>query len=725
MSTNTENILLSIRDLVIEFRTKGKKFKAVKEASFDIHKGEIFGIVGESGSGKTTIGRAIVGVQPIKDGAIYMNDTIVGGKPTSLYTLNKDIAKKINSMLIKADMTSKELDRTLEALKDIYYFYKDQNKLLDIKELKSKLKDSKIKYVKDISLNNLKDINRIIKNQDRMIKFTTNLNAYIPEISKKLEKSVLSKIIETKEAVLDLKEFATNVYNCIEEILNLRGKFIANKNKDIEAFFTAIFKQWNTLVENHKDYLKKIKWVSDMQYQSYALSAPKSKRESFINYYNKLIYIKRDEFWKECVNQLNILKNQGIDESDENFKKLSYYIQDFWSNKNFNTNASKKILSLLSEGHPIDERIVSLGNKLKNTDFERNLKNLIDNNATLSKKELKDLSKELEQIKKIIQKNIVKDKELIESFYKWKDIQNPYSEDEVDSFIELTEFLELPSIDEFVKNSFLFAGQTRKEKRKNRRNIQMIFQDPGSSLNDRMAIEEIIAEGMENFPELYKGDEARERFLKEHNEQNPHDQLTMEQVTHSMVKKHIILNLVKSVGLLPEHLSRYPHEFSGGQRQRVGIARSLAMRPQLIVADEPISALDVSIRAQVLNLFKKFQELLDLTFIFVAHDLSVVRYIADRIAVIYHGQIVELAPAEELFSNPLHPYTKALLSAIPIPEPELAKETKLQLYEPEKEHFDYIFELPYFKEILPGHFVWANSREIRKIKSNLKNRERS
>lgn len=217
------------------------------------------------------------------------------------------------------------------------------------------------------------------------------------------------------------------------------------------------------------------------------------------------------------------------------------------------------------------------------------------------------------------------------------------------------------------------------------RNIQMIFQDPAASLNERATIDYIVTEGIINF-HLYKDEEERLEKAR---------------------------NAIESVGLLPEHLSRYPHEFSGGQRQRIGIARSIIMEPRLIVADEPISALDVSIRAQVLNLLKKFQRERKLTYLFIAHDLSVVRFISDRIAVIHKGKIVELAESEALFNNPIHPYTRSLLSAIPLPDPQLEREKVLFVYRPEVEH-DYSVEEPSFVEVLPGHFVLANSAEVAK-----------
>ncbi|MCI9445343.1 MAG: ATP-binding cassette domain-containing protein [Oscillospiraceae bacterium] len=211
---------------------------------------------------------------------------------------------------------------------------------------------------------------------------------------------------------------------------------------------------------------------------------------------------------------------------------------------------------------------------------------------------------------------------------------------------------------------------------------QMIFQDPMASLNERAKVDYIVSEGLINF-RLYKDEEDRKRKVEE---------------------------ALREVGLLPEFASRFPHEFSGGQRQRIGIARALIMEPEFVVADEPISALDVSIRAQVLNLLNRLKASRGLTYLFIAHDLSVVRFISDRIAVIHKGRIVELAEAEELFLHPLHPYTKALLSAVPIPDPELEKKKKLVVYDPTMH--DYSTDQPIWEEILPGHFIYGNKKEL-------------
>jgi len=184
-----------------------------------------------------------------------------------------------------------------------------------------------------------------------------------------------------------------------------------------------------------------------------------------------------------------------------------------------------------------------------------------------------------------------------------------------------------------------------KELRKIRSETAMIFQDPYSSLNPRMTVSDIVSKPL-RIHKVAKGDELRER----------------------------VMSLLTKVGLSPEHLNRYPHEFSGGQKQRIGIARALALNPSLMVADEPVAALDVSVRAGILNLMKDLQRELGLTYIFISHDLSVVKHICDRVAAMYLGEIVEVARTEDLFDNPLHPYTKALISAIPIPDPTKKKD---------------------------------------------------
>ena len=219
--------------------------------------------------------------------------------------------------------------------------------------------------------------------------------------------------------------------------------------------------------------------------------------------------------------------------------------------------------------------------------------------------------------------------------------------------------------------------------------IQMIFQDPMASLNERAKVDYIVSEGLMNIhPEMSK----EERTQK---------------VSQALLE----------VGLLPEFASRFPHEFSGGQRQRIGIARSLIMEPEFIIADEPISALDVSIRAQVLNLLSRLQKERGLTYLFIAHDLSVMRFICDRIAVIHLGKIVELADTETLFEHPLHPYTRALLSAVPMPDPIGEKNKHLLVYDPSMH--DYSKEAPQWRELRPNHFVLCSEAEAKQWLSEM------
>lgn len=219
--------------------------------------------------------------------------------------------------------------------------------------------------------------------------------------------------------------------------------------------------------------------------------------------------------------------------------------------------------------------------------------------------------------------------------------------------------------------------------------MQMIFQDPIASLDPRMTVHDIIAEGL-----VVRGIRDKKFIDKE------------------------VYRVLELVGLVPEHASRYPHEFSGGQRQRIGIARAIILNPQLIIADEPISALDVSIQAQVINLLNELRDKMGLTTLFIAHDLSVVKYFSDRIAVMYYGKIVEMASSDELFKNPLHPYTKSLLSAIPLPDPHYEKKRKRIIYNPLIDH-DYSIDKPQMREIKLGHLIYCNETEFELYKKNL------
>ena len=247
------------------------------------------------------------------------------------------------------------------------------------------------------------------------------------------------------------------------------------------------------------------------------------------------------------------------------------------------------------------------------------------------------------------------------------------------------------SIKNYISLFLEYRGALRIAKRQTvMSKMQMIFQDPIASLDPRMTVRDIIAEG-----------------------------LKIRGVKNSKIIDEEVKKVLNEVGLLPEHASRFPHEFSGGQRQRIGIARALVMKPDLIIADEPISALDVSIQAQVINLLNELKEKHNLTILFIAHDLSVVKYFCDRIAVMYFGNLVYLASSDELFKHPIHPYTKSLLSAIPLPDPHYEKNRKRIEYNPKLFH-EYDGDKPSLREVSPNHFVRCNQKEYDRIIEELK-----
>lgn len=235
------------------------------------------------------------------------------------------------------------------------------------------------------------------------------------------------------------------------------------------------------------------------------------------------------------------------------------------------------------------------------------------------------------------------------------------------------------------------AKKSQAELKSLHQDMQMIFQDPYASLNPRMKVNDIIAEGIDIHG---LASSKKERAEKVH-------------------------ELLETVGLNKDHANRYPHEFSGGQRQRIGIARALAVNPEFIIADEPISALDVSIQAQVVNLLKKLQKEKQLTYLFIAHDLSMVKYISDRIGVMYFGKLVELASSDDLYKNPMHPYTQSLLSAIPLPDPKYERTRKRTAYDPEQHEYAADEEVK-MREVAPGHFVRCSEREFEQCKQAYK-----
>ena len=293
---------------------------------------------------------------------------------------------------------------------------------------------------------------------------------------------------------------------------------------------------------------------------------------------------------------------------------------------------------------------------------------------------------EIKTIKSELAQTVAKNKALIrDAKYDHKEVDRKYAAAQVRALdAEYSQkFKEAQGNDELLKTLKKEYKNKRRVAKKSKyiTQIQMIFQDPIASLDPRMTVRDIIAEGM-----IING------------------------ITDKEYINQKVYDILETVGLVREHADRYPHEFSGGQRQRIGIARSVVMEPEMIIADEPVSALDVSIQAQVINLLNDLRESKGLTILFIAHDLSVVKYFSDRIGVMYFGKMVELADSDELFKHPLHPYTKSLLSAIPLPDPVYEKLRTRITYNPIAEH-DYTVDQPSFREISPGHFVYCNDAE--------------
>ncbi|KNG79052.1 ATP-binding cassette domain-containing protein [Mycoplasma sp. HU2014] len=602
---NKEKII-RVRDLLIEFGSGKNKVKAVKGVSFDIFKGETFGLVGESGSGKTTIGRAIMGIQPIQDGAIFFENKLLRGKAPNVYEINKKIARHLDVMKQNQLNTSICLNDYSNEFKRVFYkytqskFYNFKTKELEdykdnisrIIEEGTNLKDTKlINSKKDVNLwiisesinDNLKRMLKIIRLQDKLSKFLETVFDYI-ETSKELSTAVNHYQTVVSDIMIEIKHLENQIYWILEEMTDIRTKVEKGYHTSISNFFDQLGVRLKKVISLQKQISVLIKKARKAQIINVALTQPKKN-------------------WASTSRQLESIKDE------------KWLIDDY------------------------------------------------------------------EKLIKIIEEN---------NFYK------------------------------ALENGRIFQQPSKQEIKQNKKDIQMIFQDPSSSLNDRMAIEEIVQEGLDNFPELYKNDEVKKSYIKWFNKNNSQQKLDKNSdVKISDIKRYLITELLQTVGMLPEHLSRYPHEFSGGQRQRIGIARTLIMKPKFVVADEPISALDVSIRAQIMNLLSKFQKQFDLTYIFIAHDLSVVRFTTNRIAVIYRGDIVELAESDELFECPLHPYTRSLLSAIPLPDPIQERKKVHFEYKPEKEHHDYLIDFPKWREIKNGHYVYANDREFAEYQKEL------
>ena len=593
--------------------------KAVHDVSFDIKKGECFGVVGESGCGKTTTGRSLIRLYNITSGSVYFEGhRISAGKRWNEKEIKWTTIRGKNK--IKALETERKAELAYASINS-----KDADKIRSLEKRHASLIEErgglKSNYQEArLSLGDIKDIE---VRSERAKDMKANYHS-----RKKSLKSDIRKI-KRNIKVIERKEKRKHHYECNETFKFLKGRFVQNLIilLGIESIFLALgvgryldiisekvllfYGLLSTICIIPFIFLKIFKYAESKTILKEKIgNLPQSKKSSFKN---ALLIISTIIYF--LVEAAYFLGKLHI------FALLGAIIL--------------VVIALIIDFAVLVERY-----------------SLCFNNPELGAKKAKineEYKTKISEIKNHIKSTRREQKEIIR--------QVNYDNRHVD--------------------------------KKLMSKMQMIFQDPVDSLDPRMTVEDIIQEGL--------------KIQGQHNK---------------FANSKKVADVLTKVGLIPEFASRYPHEFSGGQRQRIGIARALIMNPSFLICDEPISALDVSIRAQIINLLNDLKEEMGLTIMFIAHDLSVVKYFCDRIAVMYFGEMVELATSEELFKHPLHPYAKALLSAIPKPDPLTEKTRKRIVYDPKTAH-DYSKEKPTLQEVVPGHFILANSEELEKYRKEI------
>lgn len=719
-------VILDVKDLRQHFRVgSGKRrinVKAVDGISFQVHEGEVFGLVGESGCGKTTTGRTIIKLYKPTDGIVEYNGKIIGAgfsgnlRRISIlksdaklaiikedeykykrYTLNEEYKKLINN---EKTILSKLKSKFIEDKKDVNYFNENikTEKLVAKSQFKlevSELKHDKVKEIDLLKLSPEKKNDHNYKMTIEAAKKRFNLKAsYLPE-------SLLSKEERVEQYNIFKKEYYMELI--LIENQYLRRLFRYNQHK----YLTVANKLYNFRLNKPELFNNEIISEAEEKLSDLKTIIP----EAHIEIDKDSIKREISEIEKNYRNEVSLLET--------NYKNIIEKLNSqFKSSEELKPKFDKIHADYTSQSEKVKTKITSLKLELKSklNDLKENKKSNPDlfkvdkeKQQEIKAKLKVEVKKEKEEISKLKKLNKISETEeeraiRIDTVNKLTEIYNNKKTDYLNKIntlksemvendnATLTKKLEELELD-FKRYEIEAKLEIKKAEIKNSyagvmSQLQMIFQDPVSSLNPRKTVKEIISEGL-----IIQGIKDKDYIS--------------EKVAESL----------KLVGLAPEHASRYPHEFSGGQRQRIGIARALIVNPKFIIADEPISALDVSIQAQIINLLKDLKEELGLTILFIAHDLSVVKYFSNRIAVMYFGKIVEQATAEQLFANPLHPYTKSLLSAIPQPDP-LSEQTRVrEPYDPSIHN--YSVDKPEMIEITQGHFIYANKAEVSKYKKEL------
>lgn len=653
--------IFEAKNIEIKFNLRGKILTAVRNSSLDLYEGETLAIVGESGSGKTVFTKSFVGMLD-KNGWVSSGELLYDGDDLTKYETEKEwltIRGKKIAMVFQDPMTSLNPLKTVgEQIREVITWHRGTEK--------EKAKEEALEILKLVGIH------------DAELRY----KQYPHEFSGGMrQRVVIATAIACRPEILICDEPTTALDVTIQaQILKLI------KDIQVELGMTVIYITHDLgVVANVAD---RVAVMYAGQIVEYGLS-----HEIFKNAkhpYTKALLLSLPQLgvkgedlhfikgtppnlYKEIKGDAFAPRNPDAMKIDRLLEPPFFKVSETHYAKTWLLHEKKKNMVLQDNGDWISD--IKVKDKKVNSD----------------KKEV------LISLKNISVKFKLDGKE----FNAVQDVSFDIYKGETFSLVgesgsgKTTIGRAIMKIHPTSQGEILYRGnrinkRLKKEDIKQyRQRVQMIFQDPMASLNERAKVDYIVSEGLYNF-KLFKDEEER---------------------------KEKVEKVMEEVGLLKDFVTRFPHEFSGGQRQRLGIARALIMNPEFVIADEPISALDVSIRAQIINLLNNLKEEKDLTYLFIAHDLSVVKFISDRIAVIYKGRIVELAESEELFKNPLHPYTKSLLSAVPIPDPDLEKNKKLVIYDP-KMH-DYKIDKPVWAEIVNGHFIWANKKELEGYKIEL------
>lgn len=650
--------ILSVKELIVKFNLRGRILTAVRRASFELSENETLAIVGESGSGKSVLTKTLLGMTD-KNGWIESGEIIFKGEHLECKKSEKDwlsIRGGRISMVFQDPMTALDpLQKIGDQIKEMVLLHSecsDKEAVERAKELMGKvgIGDVDVRYnqyphefsggmrQRIVIATAIASYPEILICDEPTTALDVTLQAQILKLLKDIQKELsLSVIFITHDLGV--------VANVADRVAVMYAGEIVETGRTDEVFYAPVHPYTKALLNS----------LPQLGVKGQELFAIKGTPP------NLFLNIKGDAFAP---------RNPDAMEIDFEREPPVYNLSDTHSAKTWALHDYAKELY----GDPCSH---------ERRDLSHMAAAAVENYSIEGKEKLlsmKDVSITFGSGKKIFKAV----NEVSFDIYKGETFSLVGESGSGKTTIgrAIMKIIDTSSGDIEYKGQKINKRMSFDELKKYRQSVQMIFQDPMASLNERAKVDYIISEGLYNF-NLFSDEDERKAKVEA---------------------------AMRQVGLLPEFASRFPHEFSGGQRQRLGIARALIMEPKFVIADEPISALDVSIRAQIINLLNKLKVQHDLTYMFIAHDLSVVRFISDRIAVIHKGTIVELANSEELFRNPMHPYTKALLSAIPMPEPESERNKSLITYD-ESAH-DYSFDKPSWRMLKEGHYIYANDKEF-------------